>query len=174
MEIKVEFGRADKNINPYYEPLDRLMRGKWQSANIAPGLVAAKPAAAQLPNLPGYMLAIDPDKGTLRLWDPINNSRDRSRIEAEYTRYFGSPQTRFLEEQKVTLPKATVRKHLLWLYIMVESGDAELKEGKWPDWVGKERDERRERDAERVGMTPEEIAESKLEPVKLQPAGADA
>lgn len=168
-EIKIELGREDRNINPYFEPAGLSLRGKHRRSSVTPALQADY---AHVPDMPGYVIAVDPEKGHVRRYDPLENDRRRPSIEAALTKHYRKP-VAIARPVTDTVSKTTMRHYLLWMWRLVNAGDAELLEGKWPEWVSKAHEDERDADAKRAGLSPAEIEMSKeLAKESKQPAAA--
>lgn len=123
MEIIIELGRDDKNINPFIEPLGEARRGKWRRANLpAPNLADAE--VANLPDLPGYRVAVDENAGTIRVFDPLHNDPHRADIEKALRKFF--KRRLEIEPQQLTKDhsKQTLYLWLRWIYRLVDAGNA--------------------------------------------------
>jgi len=155
MEITIELGRDDKNINPFIEPLGEARRGRWRRSNL-PLMNLADAEVAGLPNLPGYRVAVDQVARKIRVFDPLEKDSNRTPVEAALRKFF--KRRLEIEPEQVTLdqPLATLQRWLCWMHRLVESGNAKVVGGTIPGDIAHRVAAERNADAKRAGL-PEEI-----------------
>ncbi|HVA46472.1 MAG TPA: hypothetical protein VNH11_08870 [Pirellulales bacterium] len=154
MEITIELGRDDKNINPFIEPLGEARRGKWRRSNL-PAMNLADAELAGLPDLPGYRVAVDTVARKIRVFDPLQQEKRRATVESALRKFF--KRRLEIEPEQVThdQPLATLQRWLVWMHRLVEARNAKVVEGRIPDDVIQRVAEERNADAKRAGLPPE-------------------
>jgi hypothetical protein len=155
MEITIELGRDDKNINPFIEPLGEARRGRWRRSNL-PLANLADAEVAGLPNLPGYKVAVDLVARKIRIFDPLDKDSNRTQVESALRKFF--KRRLEIEPEQVTLdqPLATLHRWLAWMHRLVQGGNAKVVGGAIPDDIVRRVAEERNADAKRAGL-PEEV-----------------
>jgi hypothetical protein len=155
MEVVIELGRDNKNINPFIEPLGEARRGKWRRSNL-PVANLADAEVAGLPNLPGYKVAVDLVARKIRVFDPLEKESNRRDIESSLRKFF--KRRLEIEPEQVThdQPLATLQRWLVWMHRLVEGGNAKVVSGEIPDEIKHRVAEERSADAKRAGL-PEEV-----------------
>ena len=156
MEVVIELGREDKNINPFIEPLGEARRGKWRRSNL-PLSNLADAEVAGLPSLPGYKVAVDLVARKIRVFDPLEKDSNRPQVESALRKFF--KRRLEIEPEIVTTdqPLATLDRWLAWMHRLVEAGNAKVVGGKIPDEIKHRVADERNADAKRAGL-PEEVA----------------
>ena len=151
MEITIELGSENKNVNPFIEPLGAARRGKWRRSNL-PSMNLADAEVAGLPDLPGYCVAVDLNARTVRIFDPLEHDPRRPDIEKALRKFF--KRRLEIEPQQVSRDhaKPTLYRWLMWMQRLVAAGGATVVDGDIPqptiDRIAKERHD----DAARVGL----------------------
>jgi hypothetical protein len=154
MEVVIELGRDNKNVNPFIEPLGEARRGKWRRSNL-PAANWADAEVAALPSLPGYRVAVDTVAHKIRIFDPLETDSNRPQIEAALRKFF--KRRLEIEPEQVThdQPLATLDRWLRWMYRLVEGGNARVVHGDIPPEIEQQVAEERNRDARRAGLNAE-------------------
>ena len=156
MEITIELGRDNKNVNPFIEPLGAARRGKWRRSNL-PLMNLADAEVAGLPNLPGYRVAVDTVAHKIRVFDPLEHDHSRPQIESAMRKFF--KRRLEIEPEQVThdQPLATLHRWLAWMHRLVEAGNARVVRGEIPPEVVHRVAEERNQDAKRAGLSEEVV-----------------
>jgi hypothetical protein len=156
MEIIIELGRDNKNVNPFIEPLGEARRGKWRRSNL-PVANLADAEVAGLPNLPGYCVAVDLVARKIRVFDPLEKHSSRPQVEAALRKFL--KRRLEIEREQVThdQPLATLHRWLRWMYRLVDGGSARVVHGEFPPETEEQIADERNRDARRAGVS-EEVA----------------
>lgn len=154
MEIIIELGRDNKNVNPFIEPLGEARRGKWRRSNL-PAANWSDTEVAALPSLPGYCVAVDLVAHKIRVYDPLRTDQRRPLIEAAMRKFF--KRRLEIEPDQVTRdqPLATLHRWLRWMYRLVEGGNARVIHGDFPPETEQQVAAERSLDAKRAGLTDE-------------------
>ena len=155
MEITIELGRENKNVNPFIEPLGEARRGKWRRSNVPP-MNLADAELAGLPDLPGYRVSVDTVARRIRVYDPLQEDSRRSSVESAVRKFF--KRRLEIEPERVTTdhPDATLQRWLVAMHRLVEGGNARLVGGRFPDDVIYRVAAERSADAKRAGL-PQEV-----------------
>ena len=150
MEITIELGRDDKNINPFIEPLGAARRGKWRRSNL-PLMNLADAEVAGLPDLPGYRVAVDLHARTIRIFDPLEHDPRRPEVEKALRRFF--KRRLEIEPEQVTedQPKPTLYRWLMWMQRLVVARNAAVVDSEIPAETVKRVAKERDDDARRTG-----------------------
>lgn len=154
MELIIELGRDNKNVNPFIEPLGEARRGKWRRSNL-PAANWADAEVAALPSLPGYCVAVDTSAHKIRVFDPLEKDSRRPQIEAALRKFF--KRRLEIEPEQVTRdqPLATLHRWLRWMYRLVQGGNARVVGGQFPPETEQQVAEERNADAKRAGLPDE-------------------
>ncbi|HET6880429.1 MAG TPA: hypothetical protein VFI31_09755 [Pirellulales bacterium] len=151
MELIIELGRDNKNVNPFIEPLGEARRGKWRRSNL-PLMNLADAEVAGLPNLPGYCVAVDLVARKIRVFDPLEKHSNRPQVESALRKFF--KRRLEIEPEQVTRdqPLATLHRWLAWMYRLVSGGNARVVQGEFPPETEQQVADARNRDAKRAGV----------------------
>lgn len=131
-EVTIELGDK-KNSNFDWRPTKAKYRGKWMRVNLVNGAVHQD--FAQMPDIPGIHISINPAKKTAKVTDPLNEERNRNltlKIKGVVKNCFKVDQGPMQDVLVDNMSPTDIKTWLYWMRRYIDCGYATEVFGKIP------------------------------------------
>lgn len=137
--IVVELGSERQNINPFLEPKEAAYRGIYRSHNASSNERMSFENMSIPPQLPGFHVEIDVKGRKITVYDPLTRPKHAETRRA-LEHYLSSPPKGvpkrsyqpLADETIVDCESVSLFRWLRALWVLIEAGHAQLREGKIP------------------------------------------